>query len=579
MKRWQRIVLHALLVAAWFVANGYSFGLVDHVLHLPFLDLARNPGFLAHDYLLGHTSHPSLFWLLQVPLVAWFRIEYVYVAIHIVSVWTLIGGMVALTRALYPGPSEEQAGWLAASLAVVGCMTFAGIPTLDALVLNRTVVLGAELWALTWAVRGRAGWAFLICGLAFDIHPTTAVHTAILVFAIGMWRPQSRRRTILAMPWFIVAAAPLLIHSWRTGHGSVPWPAPADWFTIVSTAYPFHHFAQLLSPFQYLCFALPLAVMLVARRFRPQPMLDALAVTCIAVSVIHVLVTSVLHWPISIQLHLLEITRFLPLMACAAVGGLLVANGPADTRARWVLALGFAAFSACSMRGSEDFALWRESIVPCVLLLICALLPARADAEPNTWRWSHIAICAVALAGGTFAIRSDLTFHLAFSPGKDRVGEYVGFAQLPVDEVSGVAVMKWSKSHLPQDAIVATPPYFDHPLTAFRHNAGLSMVGTFKDGGEATFDYAFAKQWQARMLALCGLKDFFDRIDPPGWWWSVNKERCLNGWRWADTSRIRALRTRFDATHVIVETQLHHGSIDLPVVYADSAFIIYRIEF
>jgi hypothetical protein len=122
-------------------------------------------------------------------------------------------------------------------------------------------------------------------------------------------------------------------------------------------------------------------------------------------------------------------------------------------------------------------------------------------------------------------------------------------------------------------AVVALPPYMNHPLTAFRWSARRSIVATWKDGSEGSFSVAYAAEWTERILALSGQSNLTIR--------SVSDVRraphiVLAGYAEADAPRFRSLARRFGATHAIVESTARQPH--LPLLYADMYFGLYEIE-
>lgn len=131
----------------------------------------------------------------------------------------------------------------------------------------------------------------------------------------------------------------------------------------------------------------------------------------------------------------------------------------------------------------------------------------------------------------------------------------------------------WAREHLPTRAVVAPPPYMNHALTAFRWSARRSIVATWKDGSEGSFNVAYAAELTERILALSGRSDLTIR--------NVSNVRraapdtVLAGYAETDAPRFRSLARRFVATHAIVESTARQPH--LPLLYADKYFRLYEI--
>ena len=122
--------LLALLISA-LLCNGYSIGLADHFIHLPYLLRVMDPGYLRGDLLVETAKHHiSLFWMLQAPVVETFGLEPTYLVLQLVSWLVMLAGLVSLARTLVPAEHGRLAGWLACIPAVLvpivfGCGSFA----------------------------------------------------------------------------------------------------------------------------------------------------------------------------------------------------------------------------------------------------------------------------------------------------------------------------------------------------------------------------------------------------------------------------------------------------------------------
>lgn len=597
---------YLILVATVLVANGYAFGLYDHAIHLPWLLRRLDPGFLRGDPLVEAARyHPSLFWALQAPLVRALPIEALYLGLHLASIALMISGTRALARALHPGAAGRWAALLAPLLVTFAHSTAAAIPSMDALVLNRTVALGPLLHALALSARRRHHAAFAVIGLSFLVHPTTATHAAVLagmVLLSGAKDPEERRALLTAPLVGLACASPLLavMLAERSAAG-VPFPPPEVW--IKNTLYTtyFHHYPSFWTWNYWIRPALPLLVLagsLSYRRSRPTLAMVAGVLLCCAVEGILV---ERFHVPSALHLHLLEASRFLTFIAAAHGAGWIVERWrtpPRSVLARagvTVAALGFGLNTGPNVPGLIEARMTHPVAIALVLAGVALDLAARRRAPrreaPEPWPpppWAApaaAAACAALAAGlmltGLRARGLNVAFdelyrhpgvcaeHLAYQQG----------ARPPQDRAScGVAVMDWAARSLPEGAVVATPPYFNHPLVALRYRARRAMVGTWKDGSEGSFSVAFAAAWEERMEAITGIPDLLDLPLDQLTTDHIERTRAatLAGYRRADAARFRELAARFGATHAVVEVGA--PAPDLPLVYEDAFYRVYRVE-
>jgi hypothetical protein len=603
--RWRRLGREGLilgtLTVAWVACSGYTFGFHDHAIHLPFLLREVDPGFLPSDPLLAAADHhPSLFWWYQAQLLAFFSPEALYLLLHLVSVVALLAGLAYLAAALWPGLQGQWAGLLAPILILGKRGTWASIPTFDSLLLNRTLSLGPLLFALAFAAQRRYRAAFIVAGLTFTIHPTTAAHAAVLIFFAALF-DQERRR---ALPWdslyFFVAAAPLLfLMATESSTAGVSWPPAPEWRETVRLAWPYHHFLRDFSLGHWLTLVVPTAILAGALHYRPsRPLLGFLAGTaahCLGGWV----GIEVIGLPSVIQLHPYESTRFLPYLAAAAAAGWVASTwrwplGPTWRELPWPV------LAACGLALDQAFA--RTLVIddpkavfsiPVVLagvaLAWVATPPREALREFLPSRplslWISpllaLAVVSVILVGKgppALIFGLDQAGRLP-SLCAEHPGAQAGAADSDLQDLCGLRLMEWGREHLPEDAVVVVPPYFLHPLVSLRYASRRALFATWKDGSESLFGEAYAREWRERLTALTGGSPALDTPPAdrrfPYRQWRARVAEAQAAYRRGREERFLGLRDRYGATHVVVEAG--GPELKLPRVYADSAFQVYRL--
>jgi hypothetical protein len=579
------VAFGAFLIAS-FIVNGYRFGVSDHAVHLPFLLRTLDPSYLVGDPAVDALAHhPTLFWELQAPLTSWISIENLYVAIHVTSLAALYAGARALGRALFPG---DQGSWAAAiipALVVISHVTPAGILSMDAQVLNRTVSLGPLLYALALGARGAHLRGFAVAGLTFWIHPTTTLHAVVLLWC-AVWVPRASHRrvraAILGPLVFLIAASPLIVK--MASHGStsgVPFPGPPEWWDFVRLNMYFHIYPLdmpwIIGPFALLY---GLVFFVVGRRFVPstaRAYLLGIAVCCAA----GFLGTGLLRIPQVVFLHLWESIRFLVFVAAACCAAWVASSwhGAGDRRARVASGL-FALALAIDLPfliGWWQYSPWVSHVLTASLLVVCSALGyAARDAHtapptrPPPWWLGSSLLAAVAL------------LHLVVGPSDDRpalTSTHPGviqhrFADAPED----VALEVWCREHLPADALVVLPLEWG-TLIHFRYGARRAVFVTLKDGAESVFDLDYNQEYRRRVEAVCDCKPFDlthygDRVGRSRLFMEFDLIR--DGVQKMTGDRARRLSRDFGVTHIVVTASQPPADLG-EIVYRDPQYAVVRI--
>lgn len=619
--RWLPAVAVALSVAWFYAVNGYNLGWWDHVIHIPHLLRAMDPGFLPGDYLLDAAeSHLSLIWPLLAPVVDLLGIPATFLAIHALCVTLMLTGSDALARALFPAlPPIDRYLWIAV-LVIPAQPTLASIYSMDDHLLPRGTV-GILLHALALGVRGQYRRAYLLTGLLVNLHATTAAHTAVLLWVHQALdsRPGRRssssspgspssslldRKELVLAPLFLIAAAlPLLIYALSIGAvGHVPTPAPQAWIDIANRASPYHVESESFGLWGYIHALVHLTCALAAWTLVRGSSIPAYLLGVALLCLFGAVAWEVAHLPFARQLHPYEATRFVYYLGMVGAAVLITArrhghisrDGTSWPRgvAFW-LAVTLAGLSATAHYAMLILLRVRMAWAPiayasCVAVTLAALIAVlvlaprwRRQADARFTRRSVMA-AAILAAMGSIGAMATSGIHLdaggARPASPDMCHEHP--MEVEHDQRCGLALMRWARDALPADARVALPPYLGHPLASWRHLTRRGVVATYKDGGESNFSHAFARAWHERMSALAGggmplepgtvraADDWFDSEVIPH----------QRGYRAADDARLRELARRFGATHAVVEERAHTGAISFPVVYQDAAYRVHRIQ-
>jgi hypothetical protein len=569
-----RGLLALAFTALWYVANGYRVGVEDHTLLIPLAEHALDPEHLRGDYLFG-TTHPTFLWRALAPFVALLGVEPAYALVHALCVFGLGLAILALTRALAGAPAPASpplhVGILALALAAPTTATLAAIPACDNLLLPRVVSLAPLLFALALAARGRLLAAFALVGLVFNIHPTTAAHAAVLVgsiwlvarapaaWALARGRPGAPALALraLAEPGaFLVAGLPMLLQTVAGGDGfRVRFPFTREWYDLATLVFPYHHFPERFPLVNWALGLLPWGAWLGARiaGFRARAA-DVVMIATPLLCGLGYLLIEVVRLPQAVALHVFESTRFASYLAPVLVARWAVAAAAAPTSRAAAAGLAAGALYAAHMlyfnvRWSPELAAF---LAPAALPLLGLLgrLPAPASAGPpalpGAARRALAAGAALVVLLITAVTHPPITLTTEATVAREYADFAVYLAPPPegaeLREFTGLAVMEWAREGLPEDALVAIPPSFFHPLVGFRLIARRAIFASWKDGGEAYFSETFADAWRERIERLGGAE--VTRPFPPGridfWEWAARSEEAVRGFHRLGEAELRA---------------------------------------
>ncbi|SFN34150.1 DUF6798 domain-containing protein [Variovorax sp. OV329] len=562
----QQLLLSCLFVAASFAVNGYLFGGADHAVHFAFIERALHPDFLVGDPLVDRAQfHPTLLWPAIAALMHVAPLEWIYFALQIACTALMFSGVAALARALSPRQVAGLAGLLAACMVLFVRFSSAGLASFDVMVLNRSLSLGPLLFALGLAAQGRYRAAFLLAGLTFNIHPTTAAHGAILVWFAAAFSPARLVNALREPLWFLVGAAPLLVMMAFTGGASgVPLHAPKEWLDAQRLLLWFHHFPSLWPRSYWIALLPPLLAIAISQRAKPDRVVLAYLCGIVAACVAGYVGVEVFGIPVALQLHLQETLRFLPYLAAASLACWAAAAWNTTGRLRAIVAVSALALDqVLTYPDGYSIASTASFWILLVVLGLEILRPRerRRETPPTpqpSLRWVVGGLLMASVAGHLYR-------HVPISSSYESYYEN--------------KITTWSRANLPADAVVAIPPYYyigHAPLLNFRWAAERRVLGSLKDGGETTFSLSYFEEWRHRIEDAIGhpldfkVPDDF-RNHRNDW-----IEQAVADYGTADAARFGMLAIRYGVTHAITEIGAAVQP-DLPILYQDERYRMYKV--
>ena len=505
-----------LLAGLALLANGYRFGTTDQAIHLTFLRELLDPGALSADLIAPRAgAHASLWWHVQAPVVRWIgwdHLPHLYLVLYLAALIATFALLVQIARVLLGNP------W-AALVAPLLLVVFKGCPahvhTFEPELVNRTAVHPILLGAVWLLLRGRPIRAAALCGLAFDLHATTASHVALALGVATVVDPALRPRAARAAAAFAVCAAPLLAMVALRG-GPSAWWVDETWMQVLHWRMPHHLFPDRWPAAVWLVAGFQLTLWVVASRWIPARAVRRRA---------HLLVAGVLICG--------------PLLGSLAAGPLPLAP---------LLALH----------------LWESWILLAVLAYLAAGGAVFVLLRRRRW-WSLPAgvprglVLATGVESPAMGLRAPPVFAPGARGGDDRA---------LLDALAGTRFRVSAGSSL------LVPPT---GMAWLRADSGRALFVTVKDGGEGVFDREMALAWRARLTALCG-EDLLAAPPPRDEWrgYRAVGERARAAFARQDGDDLRRLAARERAWLLVVPVD--QGRVGLTPVYVNEGYFVYDLR-
>lgn len=194
-----RLAWWAAGLAAFFVlvtanSGGYRFGVSDQAFYIPAIHGALVPGSFPRDMVLMAPQSSLLAWdelVASVMRLTGLSLEAVFFGAYAVAVAAFFAGVVRVSGSLY---RESLGVWvLLAALTLRHRVAKTGVNTFEGYFHPRVLAFGIGTLAIALLLEQRRAVAALLIGVAFLVHPTTALWFAIwaslaVVVHTGRWR-------------------------------------------------------------------------------------------------------------------------------------------------------------------------------------------------------------------------------------------------------------------------------------------------------------------------------------------------------------------------------------------------------
>jgi hypothetical protein len=400
------------------------------------------------------------------------------------------------------------------------------------------VAFAVLLWALYCWLRQRPLRAALLVGLAFNLHGSYALHVAALLACDAWLRPGdwNRRKLWLGALAGGVVALPTLVWVLLAAE-----PMSSEWLRLVRLRSSHHSFPLHFAPETYGRYLTVLALgALSLRQGLENDRQRRLA--RVVLGLVPLLVAGVLFsecWPVKavIQAQAFRSTRLLTCVVLLFAARLLIAVWSAGGSGRlavvllgvglllpgydWLLPAALLLLlllepARLSMRSlSVVFALagavhWGRYAIPETLWTRTTASYLELATDPLWVGWVLVLVLARAAQAASrrtqvWLAPSLLAFLVCLS-----IPAFYARLRHDVHDDPWVRLQLWARTHTTPGSTFLTPPY----LAGFRVFSERPVVGEWKDGTMQYFSSAFNLEWYARMQALGGGDERFERLSP-----------------------------------------------------------------
>lgn len=234
--------------------GGYRYGIGDQAFYIPAVVQHLNPDLFPRDRSILHVQDRFMVYdnaIAAVARTSGGSIPVLFFIAYLTGMVLLFGAIVAIGRTLYR--SWWSVALLAALMTLRHRITQTGANSLEAYFQPRMLAFALGAWAIAAYLRGKGRAALALIGLAFAMHPTTALWFGIwIVVALAVmdreWRVPIAALSVIgaiAIMW-TVTVGPLRGHlarmdpQWASAMAGKDYIFPADWsasFWLVNLGY------------------------------------------------------------------------------------------------------------------------------------------------------------------------------------------------------------------------------------------------------------------------------------------------------------------------------------------------------
>lgn len=453
--------------------NQYHYGMWNQFISLPWLHELINPEAYPHDLLVEQYSNSPTFFLLLIKAALPFfgqNIPLLFFSLYLLSLGLTVYAFYCMGKVFF---NSREAGILTVVLLSFAFPVIGDVSIWDTLLMERTIAFPILLFSLLNIYRGQLWYAVVLLGLAFNIHPLSAIYVGMaggiaLLFADGF-----KKDYLWHAFFFLLMASPVLILKMSNGGSAESsFSFSETWMEVMRMRNGHHTFPSEFPPIIYLKTALLLLsyFVIVAKgnfSLRTQNFLKGFGWSIVLMMVLGTVFTELIPIKLIIQFQFYRAFLFLGTFSLVLWAGMLITN---PKPIFYLLALPFLA--------QYFYGEWAKTISALSLIGGAWFLIRYLGFRPK----STLSLSAAYLVLGAlgFILRGGLEIHQG-SQEKD-----------------WYEVQDWFRQNTASDALAIVPP----AEAGFRVRSLRSSYGDWFDGTKAFFSEEYAAYWLDHMSNL-----------------------------------------------------------------------------
>ena len=484
------------MVLSAFAINKYQFGIGDHCINIPYLKKFIDPNLYPNDYLVEQREFFYTFlWIGLAAIVksSNISISSVFFTCYLVSLYFTFLGFYKLSIELF---DSQVAAVVALFLFLFPDISLGGGGTLGTYLGERVVAKPVLFFSLVYFLRESYFRSYILLGIAFLIHPLSAVYIiiALSTCCLSSFRTIGIPTILKSFGILLFVASPILI--WKLLHAPSSLHllyADPEWLDLLRLRSAHHLFPSAWEKDNFFRAFLTIAVLLASFKYRPsarhhrciQILLCCIGFLCVAGTIF----TEIFPTAIVIQLQLFRSFKWITYIAIIYFANYFVRE--LTKQQSYVEKLAAVLLAVAVLYNVYE---WKYAF--CTLFLFALSIVCYEAISRYRIRKEHL------IAGISF-----FALGLSF---------YYHFEILPVGPVNKnwTEIQRWAKRNTELFDKFIVPP----DQEGFRIASERTIYGDWKDGTQMFFNPDFGREWMKRMRRLGydrrhGLRKGFDGLN------------------------------------------------------------------